>query len=101
MARLELDARFMHKPRLARRPSTAALFSFAPPPGAIAQTETDMAVPKRKTSPSRRNMRRAHDALGTNAYVEDRDTGELKRPHHIDLKTGTYRGRQVLTPKDE
>jgi len=65
------------------------------------RTETDMAVPKRKVSPSRRNMRRAHDALGTNAYVEDKDTGELKRPHHIDLKTGTYRGRQVLTPKDE
>ena len=28
-----------------------------------------MAVPKRKVSPSRRNKRRAHDALGTNAYV--------------------------------
>ncbi|MGQ2991684.1 50S ribosomal protein L32, partial [Brevundimonas sp.] len=26
-----------------------------------------MAVPKRKVSPSRRNMRRAHDALGVNA----------------------------------
>ncbi|MFT4955357.1 MAG: large subunit ribosomal protein L32 [Brevundimonas sp.] len=63
--------------------------------------ETDMAVPKRKVSPSRRNMRRAHDALGANAYTEDKDTGELKRPHHIDLKTGTYRGRQVLTPKED
>ena len=48
-----------------------------------------MAVPKRKVSPSRRNMRRAHDALTSNVYVEDKDTGELKRPHHIDLKTGT------------
>jgi large subunit ribosomal protein L32 len=65
------------------------------------EIETDMAVPKRKVSPSRRNMRRAHDALGTNAYVEDKDTGELKRPHHIDLKSGTYRGRQVLTPKED
>jgi large subunit ribosomal protein L32 len=60
-----------------------------------------MAVPKRKTSPSRRNMRRAHHALKPNAYAEDTDTGELKRPHHIDLKTGTYRGRQVLTPKED
>ncbi|NWO72594.1 50S ribosomal protein L32, partial [Escherichia coli] len=25
----------------------------------------------------------------------------LKRPHHIDLKSGTYRGRQVLTPKED
>ena len=60
-----------------------------------------MAVPKRKTSPSRRNMRRAHHALGPNAYVEDKDTGELRRPHHVDLKTGMYRGRQVLTPKED
>ena len=57
-----------------------------------------MAVPKRKVSPSRRNMRRAHDALSSNVYVEDKDTGELKRPHHIDLKTGMYRGKQILEP---
>ena len=60
-----------------------------------------MAVPKRKTSPSRRGMRRAHDALPTNSYVEDSKSGELRRPHHIDLKTGMYRGRQVLTPKED
>jgi large subunit ribosomal protein L32 len=60
-----------------------------------------MAVPKRKTSPSRRNMRRAHHALESNSYVEDKQTGELRRPHHIDLKTGVYKGRQVLTPKED
>ncbi|MGO4872695.1 MAG: 50S ribosomal protein L32, partial [Roseiarcus sp.] len=27
------------------------------------------------------------------------DSGELRRPHHIDLKSGMYRGRQVLKPK--
>ncbi|MBV8594016.1 MAG: 50S ribosomal protein L32 [Caulobacteraceae bacterium] len=60
-----------------------------------------MAVPKRKVSPSRRNMRRAHHALEANAYVEDKDSGELRRPHHIDLKTGMYRGRQVIVQKDD
>jgi large subunit ribosomal protein L32 len=60
-----------------------------------------MAVPKRKTSPSRRGMRRSHDALSANTYVEDKDSGELRRPHHIDLKTGMYRGRQVMTPKED
>ncbi len=60
-----------------------------------------MAVPKRKVSPSRRNMRRAHHALKPNSFIEDKDTGELRRPHHLDLKTGMYRGRQVLTPKDD
>ncbi len=58
-----------------------------------------MAVPRRKTSPSRRGMRRSADALKVPTYVEDRDSGELRRPHHIDLKTGVYRGRQVLKPK--
>ncbi len=60
-----------------------------------------MAVPKRKTTPSRRGMRRAHDKLKPAAYVEDSDTGELRRPHHVDLKTGMYRGKQILKPKDE
>lgn len=55
-----------------------------------------MAVPKRKTTKSKRNMRRAHDALSTVNWVEDNHTGEPKRRHHIDLKTGMYKGRQVL-----
>ncbi len=59
-----------------------------------------MAVPKRKTTPSRRGMRRASDALANPSYVEDKDSGELRRPHHIDLKSGMYRGRQVLPPRD-
>ena len=55
-----------------------------------------MAVPKRKVSKSRRNNRRAHDALKTTNWVEDSNTGEPVRRHHIDLKTGMYKGRQVL-----
>jgi large subunit ribosomal protein L32 len=62
---------------------------------------TSMAVPKRKTSPSRRGMRRSADALKRPAYVEDKDSGELRRPHHIDMKTGMYKGRQVLKVKTE
>ena len=57
-----------------------------------------MAVPKKKVSPSRRNMRRSADALSAPMYVEDKDSGELRRPHHIDLKTGKYRGKQILPP---
>ncbi|MGD0633495.1 MAG: 50S ribosomal protein L32 [Beijerinckiaceae bacterium] len=58
-----------------------------------------MAVPKRKTSPMKRGFRRSADALKAPTYIEDKDSGELRRPHHIDLKTGMYNGRQVLTPK--
>ena len=49
----------------------------------------------------RRGMRRSADALAAPTYVEDKDSGELRRPHHIDLKTGMYRGRQVLKSKKQ
>ena len=39
-----------------------------------------MAVPKRKTSPSRRGMRRSADALKRPSYIEDKDSGELRMP---------------------
>ncbi len=58
-----------------------------------------MAVPKRKTSPMKRGFRRSADALSVPSYVEDKDSGELRRPHHVDLKTGMYRGRQILAAK--
>ena len=60
-----------------------------------------MAVPKRKVTSMKRGHRRSTDALKNNAYVEDKESGELRRPHHIDLKTGKYRGRQILEPKDD
>lgn len=60
-----------------------------------------MAVPKRKTSPMKRGFRRSADALAAPTYIEDKDSGELRRPHHIDLKTGMYKGRQVLAKKTE
>lgn len=60
-----------------------------------------MAVPKKKVSKSRRDKRRTHHGLVPPAVVEDRETGEWRRPHHIDLKTGMYRGRQVLVVRRE
>ena len=59
-----------------------------------------MAVPKRKTSPMKRGFRRSADALSAPIYVEDKDSGELRRPHHVDLKSGMYRGRQILAAKN-
>jgi large subunit ribosomal protein L32 len=46
-----------------------------------------MAVPKRKTTPSKRNMRRSHHALTATNVVED-------------STSGTYRGKQVLDAQD-
>jgi large subunit ribosomal protein L32 len=58
-----------------------------------------MAVPKRKTTPSKRNMRRSHHSAGTQSFAEDKKSGELRRPHHIDLSTGMYRGKQIIIKK--
>lgn len=60
-----------------------------------------MAVPKKKTSPSRRNMRRSHHALSKVNVVVDSKTGEYKLPHHVSLKDGYYQGKQVIVPKSQ
>jgi len=59
-----------------------------------------MAVPKRKTSPMKRRQRRSHDGIDAANWVEDSHTGEPKLRHHIDLKTGMYRGKQVVDAKN-
>ena len=58
-----------------------------------------MAVPKRKTTPSKRNMRRSHDSLLRLNIVEDKESGEPRLSHRIDKSTGMYNGRQILKPK--
>ena len=54
-----------------------------------------MAVPKKKTSQSRRNMRRSHHALTVSAYGECSHCGELKRPHHVCSSCGYYGERDT------
>ena len=58
-----------------------------------------MAVPKQKTSRSKRNSRRAHDKISKVSISYDSVTGEPKLPHHLSLKDGYYNGRQMVKPK--
>ena len=58
-----------------------------------------MAVPKRKTSKSRRNKRRSHIKFLAKNVIEDKKSGEFRLSHHVDLKTGLYNGRQIFVPK--
>ena len=58
-----------------------------------------MAVPKRKTSKSRRDQRRSHHRIKSINIIEDKKSGEYRLSHHVDLKTGLYNGRQVFNPK--
>ena len=59
-----------------------------------------MAVPKKRTSKSRKNMRRSHHALKYTAASESCPTcGELKLRHHVCDHCGQYRGKQVTEDK--
>ena len=56
-----------------------------------------MAVPKRKTSISKKKMRRSHHILvSSKNLVEDKKSGEYRLSHHIDLKSGYYNGKKIL-----
>jgi large subunit ribosomal protein L32 len=59
-----------------------------------------MAVQQNKKSPSRRNMRRAHDSLGRPAIAVEPTTGEVHLRHHVS-PTGYYRGKKVAQTKGE
>ena len=54
-----------------------------------------MAVQKSRKTPSKRGMRRSHNALKNPALSEDQETGEIHLRHHI-TADGYYRGKQVL-----
>jgi large subunit ribosomal protein L32 len=59
-----------------------------------------MAVQQNKKSPSKRGMRRAHDALSPPPLAVEPVTGEVHLRHHIS-PTGFYRGKKVVRTKAE
>ena len=54
-----------------------------------------MAVPKRKTTPTKRNMRRSHHALKPVNTQECPNCGELRLPHNLCGACGHYNGREI------
>ena len=60
-----------------------------------------MAVPKRKTSNSKKNMRRSHLGLKDVNVILDKESGEPRLSHRIDKSTGMYKGRQILKTKSK
>jgi large subunit ribosomal protein L32 len=59
-----------------------------------------MAVQQNKKSPSKRGMRRSHDALKSSALSIESTTGETHLRHHVSAD-GFYRGRKVVNVKGE
>lgn len=54
-----------------------------------------MAVQKSRKTPSRRGMRRSHDALKGPTLSIEQTSGESHRRHHIS-PDGFYRGQKVV-----
>ncbi len=54
-----------------------------------------MAVQKSRKTPSKRGMRRSHDALSKPTLSIEPTSGETHRRHHISAD-GYYRGRKVI-----
>ena len=59
-----------------------------------------MAVQKSRVSPSRRGMRRAHDALSAKQLATDPTSGETHLRHHV-TADGYYRCKQGIAPKTQ
>ena len=57
-----------------------------------------MAVQQNRKTPSRRGMRRSHDALGKPTLSIEPTTGEVHRRHHVSAD-GYYKGRKVIADK--
>lgn len=59
-----------------------------------------MAVQKSRKTPSKRGMRRSHDALSKPTLSIEPTSGETHRRHHISAD-GYYRGRKVIETKND
>jgi len=59
-----------------------------------------MAGHQTNKSPSRRNMRRMHDALSQPALAIEPGSGEVHLRHHVS-PTGYYRGKKVVKTKED
>ena len=60
-----------------------------------------MAVQKSKKTSSKRGMRRSHLRVKGKNFIDDKESGEMRLPHHVDMTTGTYNGKKIFTPKAE
>jgi len=59
-----------------------------------------MAVPKKKTSKSKKNMRRSHDAVSAPGISTCPQCQEPKQPHRVCSNCGTYKGKEVISSED-
>ena len=60
-----------------------------------------MAVPLRRTSKTKKRMRRTHLKKTANEMVACPKCGEMIRPHRACTKCGYYKGKEVIKIKED
>ncbi len=60
-----------------------------------------MAVPKRRTSKSKKNMRRAHWKAQPPTATKCSHCHQPKQPHVVCPNCGYYAGREVIKPQEK
>ena len=58
-----------------------------------------MPTPKKRTSRSKRDMRRSHDFLERKTTIKCSNCDSLAQPHHVCPSCGYYKGKEVVTAK--
>ncbi len=60
-----------------------------------------MAVPKKKHSKARTRRRRSiNSKLSLPTLITSPESGEMVRRHHVDMKSGFYRGKKIFNPEE-
>ena len=47
------------------------------------------------------DMRRSHDSVNLLNIIEDKESGEPRLSHQIDLSTGIYNNKKILIKKEK
>jgi large subunit ribosomal protein L32 len=58
-----------------------------------------MPTPKKRTTRSKRDMRRSHDFLVPPTTIGCANCGALSLPHHVCASCGYYKGKEVVVAK--
>lgn len=66
----------------------------------LSQTETPMAVPKRRTSKRKKRARNTHKVAPKINIQACPKCGAMKRPHHVCEECGFYAGEQRVAARE-
>jgi len=59
-----------------------------------------MAVPFRRTSKTKKRMRRTHYKIEANGVAKCPNCGSMIRPHHVCEECGQYKGKNIIEKKE-